>query len=271
MDDFIETREEDSRRFLTTKKLPTVVDAWIQIHRHTTDDVTNNQHLEHLIACIMTARRLLMAVRRATNLTGSILWSTASIAETMESIVLETLHKGTRSLPTQWQACFNTYETQVRLLDNGWCQTDIIKWRASSGGFQNLLYLSKLKQPVRKDHSNCTGSACVAHQYDMSNQTAIHRCATGSCGMLHVDIRALKAAFDDGYMDLLDIQGEDPSTMTVGVVSSKNSEEYVALSHVWADGLGNPAAKCLPRCQLHYVGKIVRHLGKASGNPQLLL
>ena len=34
------------------------------------------------------------------------------------------------------------------------------------------------------------------------------------------------------------------------VVASTDSTAYVALSHVWADGLGNSEETALPRCQL---------------------
>ena len=38
----------------------------------------------------------------------------------------------------------------------------------------------------------------------------------------------------------------------------------MALSHVWADGLGNPYANALPRCQLSYVGRIIKDLDIAA-------
>lgn len=32
--------------------------------------------------------------------------------------------------------------------------------------------------------------------------------------------------------------------------SSKRQVRYVAISHIWADGLGNPKENAMPRCQL---------------------
>ena len=90
--------------------------------------------------------------------------------------------------------------------------------------------------------------------------------------MLRVDSESLNAVLDDGFVGLLDIRGiDEPATMTVDVISSKDNQSCVALSHVWADGLGNPDANSLPRCQLSYVGNMVKKLGKACGKPNLLL
>lgn len=36
--------------------------------------------------------------------------------------------------------------------------------------------------------------------------------------------------------------------------------EYVAISHVWSDGLGNPRSNALPRCQLDRISHLVREL-----------
>lgn len=38
------------------------------------------------------------------------------------------------------------------------------------------------------------------------------------------------------------------------------SEPFVAISHVWTDGLGNPNANELPRCQMHRLSDMVRDL-----------
>ena len=56
----------------------------------------------------------------------------------------------------------------------------------------------------------------------------------------------------------------------VTVVASTDETSYVALSHVWADGLGNPNATALPRCQLLRMRKLIKDLNKpiASEDPK---
>ena len=261
-----------SRKRLTTAKLPEIVQQWVDITSNSVQQRENVDLVEHLLACITTAHRILMVLRKRPNITRSILWSTASIAETLEYVVLETFRQGTRSLPTHWEDCYDSDEVSAKMIHNGWCPTDVSKWKLAAGGLQTLYYLSKMTQPKIKDHSNCVGTVCIANQYNMLSQATNHRCSDHACGMLAVDIEAMKSTFDEGHMGLLEISGhEDMSTVTVQVVSSKDNNRYVALSHVWADGLGNAAANALPRCQMAYVGTVVKELERANGKGRLLV
>lgn len=249
-----------------------MADAWIKANYKDTMEIEEPDRLEHLIDCILLAARFLITVPQIRGITKAILWSAASIGETMEVVVMETLHKGTRALPTPWRLCYDSDEMAASMVRNGLCPTDVAKWRTKSDAFQELYYLSKLQQPIARDHSECVGSSCVAQKYNMSDGSAVHRCEDGDCGMLHVNLDALKDVLDDGFIGLLSSRGGyDPATMTVEIVSSKISRGYIALSHVWADGLGNPAANSLPRCQLSYLGSIVKQLRQASGDEALLL
>jgi len=94
----------------------------------------------------------------------------------------------------------------------------------------------------------------------------MHRRAGCSCGLLEKDMDAMKATFDDGHFGLLEIsEHEDIGTLNVNVVSVKDHVAYIALSHVWADGLGNPVANALPRCQLAHVATVAKELAQAAG------
>ena len=61
-------------------------------------------------------------------------------------------------------------------------------------------------------------------------------------------------------------RGQTLGELSVDVVASRPESRYVALSHVWADGLGNPCANALPRCQLLYIGQLVNNLDIAANS-----
>ena len=64
-----------------------------------------------------------------------------------------------------------------------------------------------------------------------------------------------------GSLPLLKIvKGRDLSTFSVEVVPSQTDTTWVAVSHVWADGLGNPRRNALPRCQLLHLNAMVQAL-----------
>ncbi|KAI7242296.1 hypothetical protein KC330_g214 [Hortaea werneckii] len=160
---------------------------------------------------------------------------------------------------------------------NGWCPADVAIWLQAADGVQTLFYLSKLEQPLRKDHGRCQGSnVCQAMQYDMSKGGGmIHRCADGSCDILEVDVEAMKTTFDNGTFGLLEFSTTDTNELFIRVVpyhptddGTETDTPYVALSHVWAEGLGNPVANALPRCQLNHVYRSVEQLRQELGLQQ---
>ena len=104
---------------------------------------------------------------------------------------------------------------------------------------------------VQSQHASCDESRCQAGDSVRSGQVIRH--VTNSCGckFLYVDEDLLAGCLRKGSLPLLRLKEEsDPDKISIEVVASTDSTSYVALSHVWADGLGNPKATALPRCQL---------------------
>ena len=55
------------------------------------------------------------------------------------------------------------------------------------------------------------------------------------------------------------IPGQSTADLRLEIISSQPDSHYVALSHVRADGLGNPHANALPRCQLLRLQSLLQH------------
>ncbi|KAI7553838.1 hypothetical protein KC331_g951 [Hortaea werneckii] len=273
-------REEDVQTgevFLSTSQLPRLVDQWVRDHSALHGTEEGKVLLEHLIQCLLASHSFLIASHKRTGMQSAILWSAACLGEMLEFVVLETLEKGTRSLPTYWGECYQRPGLAELMERNGWCPADAAIWLHAAEGVQTLFYLSKLRQPLRKDHGKCQGSnICQATQYDMSKGgSMIHRCADASCDILEVDVEAMKTTFDDGTFGLLEFSTTDMNELSIRVVPYHPTDDgietdtpYVALSHVWAEGLGNPVANALPRCQLNHVYRSVEQLRQELGLQQ---
>ncbi|KAI7354298.1 hypothetical protein KC354_g11200 [Hortaea werneckii] len=273
-------RTEDVRTgeaFLSTSQLPRLVDRWVRDHSALHGTEEGKVLLEHLIQCLLASHSFLVASNKRTGMQDAVSWSAACLGETLEFVVLETLEKGTRSLPTFWGECYQRPGLVELMERKGWCPADVAIWLHAAEGVQTLFYLSKLEQPLRKDHGKCQGSnVCQATQYDMSKGGGmIHRCADGSCDILEVDVEAMKTTFDDGTFGLLEFSTTDTDELYIRVVpyqpnndDTETDTPYVALSHVWAEGLGNPVANALPRCQLDHVHNSVEQLRQELGLQQ---
>lgn len=68
---------------------------------------------------------------------------------------------------------------------------------------------------------------------------------------------------------------ESLDEFSVELVEYKTEYTYIALSHLWADGLGNPHANALPRCQLlhisHLASAVVRSVESTLCNNNTLI
>ena len=125
-------------------------------------------------------------------------------------------------------------------------------------------------------HDNCDGNICVRLQNDLTRYKTRHLTSECCCDELLVDAKRLDEVLRSGSLPLLDItEGQSLSELSVSIVPSTSTAPWVALSHVWADGLGNPVDNALPRCQLQRLKQLIRTLVSTSnGNeesPEALL
>ena len=158
------------------------------------------------------------------------------------------------------------FESQIvidRLLENGWCQSDLA--RLQNNGVATILvfyYCSLLgRRPVLRDHAHCTGVQCFACQVDLNQYKARHVAEGCNCVPMNVDVTKLCSILEKEAVPLITLQENAMSgKLSIELSESKPDVIYVAISHVWADGLGNPAANSLPLCQLRLLQERVNSL-----------
>ena len=87
------------------------------------------------------------------------------------------------------------------------------------------------------------------------------------CKAITIEPSNLERVIEKQQLPLLSIKNHDSiKIIEVEVKPSEGSLRYVAISHVWADGLGNPANNSLPRCQLQAIAHKVRTLEMISNS-----
>jgi len=120
-------------------------------------------------------------------------------------------------------------------------------------------------------HDNCTDLQCVA--YNNKKVTPLHNAEDCTCQNsedLYEDIVRILRKRD--CFPVLEITGNTINDVNIQVVESKPSrEKYVALSHIWADGLGNSEINTLPRCQLIQMRNLVGNLYKQTSQGRVPL
>ena len=141
----------------------------------------------------------------------------------------------------------------------GWCPSEIEKTLETTFNIQALYFFSSMSnKPSIGQHATCSRQRCLANQIDVKNYKTQHVCGT-HCRDLIIDAVKLDEIVKGGSLPLLQICQEGSlDTLTASVERSNSQSSYVAISHVWADGLGNPDANALPICQVQRLSALVQ-------------
>ncbi|KAI0779309.1 hypothetical protein C8Q74DRAFT_683705, partial [Fomes fomentarius] len=126
------------------------------------------------------------------------------------------------------------------LQERGWCVSELYLMATNE-----LIIASLLERPRARNHPMCTDTLCHAYQTDEGTYNTVHVDETCSCDFVSVPMEDLVNVLAQGKVPAVLVTTE----LEVCVVHTKQYP-YIALSHVWADGLGNPQDNALPKCQL---------------------
>ncbi|KAL7620722.1 hypothetical protein AAE478_009720 [Parahypoxylon ruwenzoriense] len=158
--------------------------------------------------------------------------------------------------------------TSGRLLGSGWCESEL--WH-SLQGFDVALAACYLNRPYApKNHGRCSDTTCMAYQINESTYQTLHVEDDCKCEFVHVDPAALTNVLKKNMVPTICITDD----MQLSVVDGKGVN-YIAFSHVWADGLGNPSHNALPSCQVRRLYNMALNLCSVfklnKGNPKVAI
>ena len=155
------------------------------------------------------------------------------------------------------------------MIAEGWCPLEAAKCRVAGGGVDTpayLLQLMRVKPGWNKiTHTSCNNTECVANNVDESQYVTRHAQEDCTCSHLQANVEQLHTILRDGGVPLLMLTpgGEDElgnQNFKVDIVSKRVGKQYLAISHVWSDGLGNTEGNSLPECQLRLLYEEARRV-----------
>ena len=164
---------------------------------------------------------------------------------------------------------FRANDTPVKDRFTGaqWCSNEIAM-------LYNLLdytglYLASMLQRHsslgQRSHFACTAEECNAYQVSESTYETQHTqdcLGPSDCPHVFADDKEISSILQRGQIPVINIEPlrTDSNEIGLRVVPSSSVNAYVAISHVWAHGLGNPKTNSLPRCQLLRLETFTREL-----------
>ena len=149
------------------------------------------------------------------------------------------------------------------------CPNDLA-WLTSEFTTDVIYLRSNLWWPKgNRDHSRCDQRVCVADKIDLHKYSTLHTADGCDCVWVNISEDDLLAELENDNVPLLVPPSLDGDASDWKIISSSASPDisYVAISHVWSGGLGNPTKNSLPSCQLEKIRKCVTELGLDNDPP----
>ncbi|MCJ1267073.1 hypothetical protein MMC22_006958 [Lobaria immixta] len=241
---------------VSTSKLLALMDTWI---RSIAMIDPNRRISYHRISeCLWLARTTLQAVPADFN--PSQKYSIASMAELIglaanKAFNVQPIHNKCRSV---WTLNLQNMQRESQMLKNGWCPSEISKCVHLFKSLQTMHFLSRMgKLEMAQRHKWCSNDRCEAYQNNLRHYQTVHRTGDCSCDDYVIDSQAVARILEKGALPLLRIKNSEfLDDFSVELVECQPNYTYIAISHTWADGLGNPHANSLPRCQLIHISNL---------------
>ena len=251
--DGLESRSA-SHAVITTASLPSLVEAWSKLPgdaENAGDDI-----FQHLRACIQLASDVLASVPSWFH--PSIKTSICSVLELLDQALLWRFadsqpREVTRGMYTEHEGLKN------RMIDNGWCPRQISALRENWGTCASFHFLSHLdvRSPLR-NHSSCSSHQCLASSTRPGEGVAHTSYCEGDCSDFSIRGEDLIEVLEAGQTPVLKVVTNfETGEFAVYLVPATDETRYIAISHVWLDGLGNAAENMLRGCQVVRLGQLV--------------
>lgn len=146
-----------------------------------------------------------------------------------------------------------------RMEAQGWCPF-LIAGVERGSSFLLTQYLITIGPPlVRRKHRSCSDYNCTFMRTGIQ-----HAVADCLCQLEEIDISALKRLIERHKTPIIRLSNNVAGPRII-VKEACKSICYVAISHVWTDGLGNPDCNSFPLCQLKRLQNLVDGLYEETG------
>lgn len=158
------------------------------------------------------------------------------------------------------------------LLARGWCPSEIafLQHYPPSASNSGMYYARQIGR-MGLDHSRCSKEACLLNVIDKSSYVQQHcrlssTTCKGSCQHVTPSQERVRAILMNGGVPLLESSTTtfDLGKVNLEVVEYQEGMEYIALSHVWSDGFGNPKSNSILGCQAAYLVRAIADTRKAD-------
>ncbi|KIX99754.1 uncharacterized protein Z520_04390 [Fonsecaea multimorphosa CBS 102226] len=165
---------------------------------------------------------------------------------------------------------FSTYSksrlVHDQLAKNGWCPSEVSRLEQECSVVSSYFSSRLSVLGLSAIHSKCSHWQCEAWQVDQSNYRTKHVNTLCDCTFIGLPTERIAEIIRGSQIPCLRLDRRGNRLELVAIDQSAPIR-FTAISHVWADGLGNHAANALPLCQVRLIQERVNMIANQGSKP----
>jgi hypothetical protein len=143
---------------------------------------------------------------------------------------------------------------EERMLAAGWCPywTKIF---CETHSAVLIHYLTGMNANRHSGHDTCSELECKGHNVELKEGKYVsqHTNPACRCGFKGPNTKEIESIIGKGGVPLVKLTESLDGNIDVDIVEAGFGKPFIAISHVWSGGLGNPHANSIPKCQLKFI------------------
>lgn len=159
-------------------------------------------------------------------------------------------------------------ERRKRMKLGGWCDFQIrLLEDTTNQSTVDWFVIKKIHQDPT-GHDKCKPSACTRNNIDASSYKQLHCSDSCRCIPLFPNLARVMSIVNEGKICVVRLEfHEGTPNLRINAMNKKEAGDYVAISHVWVDGLGGSTEQGLLCCQVMRLATLVSRVVDRPGVP----
>ena len=257
---------EDGQTWIYSRNLPVLLEVWMK-RLETLPEHVKDQKLREARACAGAAYNVLRDIleMRSDNgqagpivLLQALVWSIEpALSALFEAIIRFTeVHQDEDMRQVNDEIVGSPKHYIHRLIERGWCPFMVANAEESmTTSLLRYVDVIALKSPS-EGHSMCTKSRCERNHVRKATYTQQHWPPSCKCEFVRPDLENIRKKLGASLIPLIE-WNEANSCFGYGSIRlDEGDADYIAFSHVWADGLGSNTETGLPLCQIRRLSQL---------------
>lgn len=254
---------EDTETFITSKLLLSRLQTWLDrtwlLDQHKQDQEV--RRVMFSLQCCSEVEQVLNLAEHA-HFNRATRMLLASVAQLVEEAVISVDTSRFDMLRRITPVKLDDDDEQ-HMIASGWCPSEIPSVQNQFCCTATRIFLRCMSKPrLGQSHLQCDQDTCHGLQILLDEYQASHFGGCGRCEMAGPDAAMVHECLASGSFPVLDVTFKSDGSVSLEAIPYTDGLLYVALSHVWADGLGNPKSMQLPCCQIVRLGRLVETIAR---------